>query len=197
MRVLSHSNTHYLSGVYRRVRVPRNLHCTRLADRSLLAWSKKFSTHPKISIWMIRETLRDDSETRIRDEKNPEEWNGMLWLPVNVSSLNRLSFSLFLFTRTLTLWSLLLRRSRLKNSSTNWESRWTTVQLNRRIILPLRVALIQCSVLIINYKSWVVCLLICIPLSLFHNPPHNTRRRSLLMRVLSHSDTLTTSIGIW
>ena len=43
---------------------------------------------------MIRETFRDHSQIRIRDKKiNPDGWKGMLWLPVNVSSLN---LSLFL-----------------------------------------------------------------------------------------------------
>ena len=55
--------------VYRMVRVPGNLDCTRLGDRSLLSWSKKVSTRPKFSIWMIRETLRDDSQIRIGDTK--------------------------------------------------------------------------------------------------------------------------------
>ena len=80
--------------VYRMVRVPRNLDCTRLGDRSPLPWSKEVWTQPKFSIWMIRETFRDDSQIRIRDKKiNPDGWKGMLWLPVNVSWLN---LSLFL-----------------------------------------------------------------------------------------------------
>ena len=43
---------------------------------------------------MMRETLRDDNQLRIRDKQiNPDERNGMLWLPVSVSSSN---LSLFL-----------------------------------------------------------------------------------------------------
>ena len=51
------------------VRVPRYLDCTHLIGRSLLPWSNKVSTQPKFSIWMIKETLRDDSQIRIGDTK--------------------------------------------------------------------------------------------------------------------------------
>jgi hypothetical protein len=55
---------------------------------------KSVSTHPKFDIQLIREKVRDDNRIRIRDKKiNADERNGMLWLPVNVSSLN---LSLFL-----------------------------------------------------------------------------------------------------
>ena len=56
-----------LTGVYGIVRVPRDLDCTRLGDRSLLPWSKKVLTQPKFCIWMIRQTLTDDSQVRIED----------------------------------------------------------------------------------------------------------------------------------
>ena len=51
------------------MRVPRDLDCTQLVDRCLLPWSKKVSSQPKFSIWMIGKTLRDDSQTRIGDTK--------------------------------------------------------------------------------------------------------------------------------
>ena len=44
-------------------------------------------------------------------------------------------------------------------------------------------------VLIICSDCWIFGLLICVPLSLFHSPRHNSRRLSLFMRVVSHSDT--------
>ena len=68
------------------------LHSPRWSKSSVVI--KKVSTQPKFSIWMIRETLRDDNQIRIRGKKlNPDERNGMLWLPVIVSSSN---LSLFL-----------------------------------------------------------------------------------------------------
>ena len=45
------------------------------------------------------------------------------------------------------------------------------------------------SVVIICSDSWILCLLIWTTPSLFHSPRHDTRRRSLLMLVLSHSNT--------
>ena len=98
-----------------------------------------------------------------------------------------LSFSLILCCGWL--WLFLIRYSKLENSSTKWLSCWRIVELNRRIILPLPEDMICPSVVIICSDSWVLCLLICIPLSLFHSPRHDSRRRSLFMRVLSHSDT--------
>ena len=90
---------------YGRVRVPRNLDCTRPGDRSLLSWSKKVWTQPKFSMWMIRETLRDDNQIRIRDKQTKilmservccdDPWMLVHWIC--------LCFSLFLFTQTLTL----------------------------------------------------------------------------------------------
>ena len=45
------------------------------------------------------------------------------------------------------------------------------------------------SVMIICSDCWIFCLFICTLLSLFHSPRYDSRRCSLLMRVLSHSDT--------
>ena len=114
------------------------------------------------------------------------------------------------------LWLLFIRSSKLKNSSTKWQSFWRVDDLNRAIILPLPTDLIERPVLGICDDSWILPLIISplvplrplvalrpaltssirslhltIPaasLSLFC-PEHNTRRRSLLMLVLSHSHT--------
>ena len=98
-------------------------------------------------------------------------------------SLTSSDFSLFLCTRTL-----IRRRSKLKNSSTKWQSPYRIVKLNRRTIIPLQDDMICSSVMIIWSDSRVFCLLICTPLSRFHSPRHDSRRLSLLMLVLSHSD---------
>ena len=91
-----------LTGVYGIVRVPRNLDCTLLLSRSLLPWLKKVTTQPKFWFYMIRKTLRDDSQTRIWErEKNPDEWKvrcGYLWMLVSWIYL-----WLVLCSRTLTL----------------------------------------------------------------------------------------------
>ena len=88
------------------------------------------------------------------------------------------------------LWSLLIHRgSKLKNSPTKWQSPWRIVELNRRIILPLLDDMISPSVVSICSDSWIYRLLIWTPLSLFHSPRHDSRRRSLSMLVLSHSNT--------
>ena len=81
------------------------------------------------------------------------------------------------------------RRSKLKNASTKWLSHWGLVELNRRIILPLQDDTSCPSVVIICSDSWIFCLFICTPLSLFYSPRHDSRRRSLFMRGLSHFDT--------
>ena len=70
-----------------------------------------------------------------------------------------------------------------------WQSSWRILELNRRIILSLQDEMICYSVLISCPDSLIFGLLICTPLPLFHSPRHNTRRRSLFMRVLSYSDT--------
>ena len=54
---------------------------------------------------------------------------------------------------------------------------------------PLQDDMIRPSVLIICSDSWIFCLLICTPLSLFHSPRNGSRRHSLFMRVPSPSDT--------
>ena len=93
-------------------------------------------------------------------------------------------------------WSLLIRRrSKLKTSSTKWQSSWRIVELNTRTILSLQDDMICPSVMIICSDSWIFCLLIWTPLSLSHSPRHKSRRRSLLMLMLSHSDSHTTSQG--
>ena len=100
---------------------------------------------------------------------------------------------------------LLLRRSKLTNSSTKWQSPRRIVEVNRRIILSLPTDLIQCSVLRICSDSRLICLFISSSIAQFHDPlgrptafldflhslpqPHETCRISLLMMVLSHSDT--------
>ena len=66
------------------------------------------------------------------------------------------------------LWSLLIRRSKLKNYSTQWQSLRRVDELNRIIILPLLCDLIERSVLNICDYSWVSCLFICASMSLSH-----------------------------
>ena len=73
-------------------------------------------------------------------------------------------------------WSLLIRGSKLKNSSTKWQSPWRIVQLNRRIILSLQDDMICPSVMIICSYTWIFCLFICASLSLFHSPRHNSKK---------------------
>ena len=88
------------------------------------------------------------------------------------------------------LWSLLIRRrSQWKNSSTKWQSPWRIVEANRKIILFWQDDMVCPSVMIICSDSWILRLFICTRLSLFHSPRHDPRGRSLLMLVLSHSDT--------
>ena len=92
-----------LTGVYGMLRVPRNLDCTRLGDRSLLPWSIIVSTHPKFSIWMIRETPRGDNQIRIKEKKiliSEMVWCVYPWI---LAYWICLCSWLFLFTRTLTL----------------------------------------------------------------------------------------------
>ena len=115
------------------------------------------------------------------------------FLPFNPNHLvldQFLSFSCFSFVLERWRWSLLIhRRSKWKNSSTKWQSPWSIVDSNRRIILPLQDDMSCSSVVIICSDIWILYLFICSPLSLFHSPRHDSRRRSLLMLVLSHSDT--------
>ena len=126
-------------------------------------------------------------------------------------------FSCFSFVLECWLWSFLIRRrSKLKNSSTKWQSPWKIVELHRTIILSLPTELIEHSVLTIYSDSCEVCLFISplvplrplVGLRPFSNAviisfrltmaccisacccsEHNSRRRSLSLRVLSHSDT--------
>ena len=65
---------------------------------------------------------------------------------------------------------------------------WFIVVQNWRIVLRLQDDICP-SVVIICSDSWMFFLLLWASLSLFHSPRHNSRRRSLLMLVLSHSDT--------
>ena len=106
---LTHTLRQWVYGI---VRVPRDLDCTLLVDRSLLPRSKQVSTQPKFSIWMRRETLRDDIQIRLKDTKSyPDErkgvvpWNSdpllyncpafvdVLWFLINC--IKNLSISLF------------------------------------------------------------------------------------------------------
>ena len=190
MLVLSHSDTHYLPRVYGPVRVPRDLDYAHLVDRSLLPWSTKVSTSPKFSIWMMRETLRDDSETRIRDKKSILMSETVCccypWVLVHWICL---CFLLFLCTRMLTLVVV--------------DSSWFKIE---EFLNKMAISLKNCRVEQKNYSSivrwhdllsvviicsdfWIFWLFIWTPLFLFHSPRHQSRRRSLLMLVLPHSDT--------
>ena len=83
----------------------------------------------------------------------------------------------------------MIRFSKWKNSSTKRQSPWSIVELNRTIILPLPDDMICPSVAITCSDSRILCQFIETLLSLFHSPRHDSRRRSRLMLVLSHSDT--------
>ena len=159
-------------------------------------WSKSFagiekvSTQPKFSIWIIRETLIDDNQVRIRENKiNPDEWKGMLWLLVNVSSFDLSLFLAFPLHSNVdsACYCLVIKNWRILPQNGNLLLRIES--LYGIIILPLRDDMICPSVVIICSESWIFCLLIWTPLSLVHSPRHNSRRRSLLMLLLSHSDT--------
>ena len=50
--------------------MPQNFDCTLLHSRSLLPRSKRISTQPQFSIWLMRETVNEDNETQIGDTKN-------------------------------------------------------------------------------------------------------------------------------
>ena len=65
------------------------------------------------------------------------------------------------------LWSLLIRRrSKLKNSSTKWQSPWRIIELKSKVILSLLTELIESSVLIIYSDSWITLHgHLCIPVS--------------------------------
>ena len=183
---------------------------------------------------MIRETLRDDSETRIGDTKKyilmrERIWCHGRWIPCyttllfflshlfNLSS-NTFELSLFLCL----LWAnadagcLLIRCSKWKNSTTKWQScsqilkSWTaksifgcrlnwlrsqfslfTLTLGQFVCLSLawvhRTHWSAFSLLRLLSFSHSVTLSLCI--SICCCLEHNSRRRALLMWVLSHSDT--------
>ena len=61
----------------------RTVNLGTLEKKKSFALIKKVSTQPKFSIQMIRETLRDDSRTRMGDTKrlNPDELKGMVLVP--------------------------------------------------------------------------------------------------------------------
>ena len=139
---------------------------------------------------MIRETLRDDNQIRIRDKK----WILMSetvcccypWVLVHWICL---CFLLFLCTRMLTLvvvdssWfkieeflhkmAISLKNCRVEQKNHSLMARWHD--------LP--------SVVIICSDFWIFWLFIWTPLFLFHSLRHQSRRHSLQVRVLSHSDT--------
>ena len=107
-----------------------------------------------------------------------------------------LYFSFFFCARSLTqvvvdLWFKILKYF------TKWRSSWRLFELNRRIISPLQDDMICPSLVLICSAPWIVCFFIYASLSLCHSPRHDSRRRSLLILVSSHSDTHTTSMGTW
>ena len=179
--------------------------------RSLLPWSKKVSTEPKFFIWMRRETLRDDSQPRIEDTKTKSLWLkacGAMkcWsLVVKLSSFCRFSLiSHQLPSKSLCLsvppcegwfWMFLIRCSKLKNSSTKWQSPWRIVELNSKIIVSLPIDRIECSVLIIYSDSWIFCLFIS-PLDLLRplvglRPPSKSFVLSLCLSIPAVSLSVT------
>ena len=117
--------------------MPRDLDCTRLVASSLLPRSKTFSTQPKFSVWMRRESLKDDSQIRFEDTKKflmrERVWCHEILIPCCTSvlllsiffdfpqlALKSLYFSVALCEGWL--WFFLIRISELKSSSTKWQS---------------------------------------------------------------------------
>ena len=150
------------------------------ATRSSLhspSWSKSFSLMTKsltsteiFYLYAKRNAERWQRNTNVRHKKiNPYEWKDMM--PRNCWSLVvQLSYFFveILWFVVDSLWNLsvslcegwlrffLIRGSKLKNSFTKWQSLWRVNELNRAIILSLRIELIQHSVRIISSDSWVV-----------------------------------------
>ena len=143
--------SHAAQWVYRMVRVPRDLDCTRVHWRSLLPWSKSVWRQPQFSIWITRETLRDHNETRMGDTKqiDYDEWKDVMprngWsLVVQLSCFRRSSLishqlhlkSLNSSVRSLT--SFVLDSSfKLRNPSTKWQSPsqiWRVKQQNHAFL---------------------------------------------------------------
>ena len=179
MLVLSHPDTHYLSGVYGWVRVPRNLDCSRLGDRSLLPWSKRsqLSRNFPSRWWEKRSdmTIKYEWETQ---KINPDEWNGMLWLPMTVSSLNLslfLTFPLYSNVDSTRCW-LVVQNWRI--FLLNGNLLLSIEALHWIIILSLRADLVERSVLIISSHSWIFWLVLSslIPLCplVGFQPPSNS-----------------------
>ena len=110
----------------------------------------------------------------------------MLGLPVNVISLNLslfLAFSLHSNVDSAP-YCFVVQNWRIPPQNGN-----LVEELSSWVEEPLQDHMICRSVVIICSDSWLFCLLICIPLSLLHSSRRSTRRRPLLMLVLSHSDT--------
>ena len=144
--------------------------------------SKNFS-HPDDR----RITQRSQSNTTWRDKIN-KSWSveGSGACTHACKFIESVSISWFSSVIERWLGSLLVCGSELKNASTKWQSPWRIGQLNRRIILP-------CTMTWFALQWWSFAQTLgyftCAFLSLFHSARHDSRRRSLLMLVLSHSDT--------
>ena len=155
------------------------------------ALARKVSPQPKFSIRMLREALRDSSQIRIGGNKktNPDERNGMLWLPVNVSSSNLslfFAFPLHSNVESGRCW-LVVQNWRIPRQNGNLLeelSSWI-----EESIFPCKMTWLGPLMVIICSDFCPYCLFCCTSLSLFHSPRHDSRRRSLLMLVLFHSNT--------
>ena len=226
MRVLSHSDTYttsigiwHVAGVAKGVTGPaahRGVWHGAGVTKSWLhspTWSKSFAmiekslNWTKLSIWMMRETLRDDHQIRIRDNKlipmSERVCCGYPWMLVHWICL---CFSLFLCTRTL---SLIVITSSFKSDG-----------FPHKMIIYLKNCWVEQTnhSFLANWPDWGLSsphslklkadltFYLCIPrlhsfttpfgrpsasLNFLHSltPPHKTCRISLLMRVLSHLDT--------
>ena len=188
------------------MRAPWNLDSILLPWRSLLPWSQKVSTQPKFSIWTIRETLRDDSQLRIGDTKKYILIRERIWCHEiliacyttvlflsNFFDLSSTAFEICLFLcfsvwkLTLVVLSLSFKIEKFLHQmaiSCSDLSSWT-----EKSCFPCKMTWLAPQLVIICSDSWIFCLFISSSLSLFHSPRHDSRRRSLLMLVLSHSDT--------
>ena len=204
-----------LTGLYGMLRVPRNLDCPLLPSRRLFprcesVWARNLS-HSDVK----RFIQRSQSNTNGRDKTGATVIGNRIWrlYPCTLALWICLCFSLFLCRRTLTLIvvesSLLIEEFIHKMAiSLSASKRWTE-QSSLPFELNWFSAQFSLLILTLGYSAWLsLRWLHCARWSAFgllrkflrslplphyachissFCPEHNTRRRSLLMLVLSHS----------
>ena len=122
------------------------------------------------AIQIIRESLRDHSRTRIgRTKTSALVISKRVWCVYECMFVHWIGLHFSVFSSTWKLTQVVVDfGSKLKRSSTKWQSPRRIVQLNRRIILSLPDEMIPLSGDHL-LRLLDICLLICTPLSLFHN----------------------------